>query len=73
VWRIRYNDGIYKIYEDFAPFNIHTFEETNVGWPHCKNGTTSYPKEGTRKLLRRKARSYRGMQPTCSGFGTGSL
>jgi hypothetical protein len=26
-----------------------------VGWPRCKNGTTSDPKEGTRKLfLRRK-------------------
>jgi hypothetical protein len=33
-----------------------TFKEINVGWPRCKNGTTSYPKEGTRKLFwRRKA------------------
>jgi hypothetical protein len=27
-------------------FNVHTFKDTNVGWPRCKNGTTSYPKEG---------------------------
>jgi hypothetical protein len=38
-----------------CPFqHIHTFKEINVGWT-CKNGTTSYPKEGTRKLFRRKA------------------
>jgi hypothetical protein len=27
------------------------FKEINVGWPSFKNGTTSYPKEGTRKLV----------------------
>jgi hypothetical protein len=39
-----------------GPFNIHTFKEFNMGWPHFKNGTSSYPKEDTRKLFwRRKA------------------
>jgi hypothetical protein len=54
-----------------------------VGWPRCKNGT-SYPKEGTRKLFLEEEgqwvdhetdgkMTYRRMQPSCSGFGTGRL
>jgi hypothetical protein len=33
------------------------FKDINVGWPDCKNETTSYPKEGTRKLFWRKKAS----------------
>jgi hypothetical protein len=55
VWKIRYNDDMYKMYKDVALSNIYNFKEINAGWPHCKNGTL-YPKEGTRKLFcRRKA------------------
>jgi hypothetical protein len=55
AWRIMYSDEIYKIYSGVY-LSTYTFKETNVGWARCKNGRTSYPKEGTRKMFcRRKA------------------
>jgi hypothetical protein len=49
VWRIRYNDEIYKMYKDVA---LSTY--IRLKRPCCKNGKTSYPKEGTRKLFWRR-------------------
>jgi hypothetical protein len=61
VWRIRYNDEIYKMYKDVALSTIHAFKDINVGWPR-KNGTTSYCKEGTRKLFWRRKASGKTMK-----------
>jgi hypothetical protein len=59
VWRIRYNDELYKMYKDMAlsPY-IHLKRLMWAGWgDHEIDGKMS----------------FRGMQPTCYGLGTGRM
>jgi hypothetical protein len=51
VWRNRYNEDIYKLFDDVA---LSTPEQTSVGWPHNKDGWVSYPPKSDGRIFWRK-------------------
>jgi hypothetical protein len=56
VWRIGYNDEIYKMYKDVALSTYIHLKSLMWAGHVVRMEKTSYPKEGTRKLFwRRKA------------------
>jgi hypothetical protein len=83
VWIIRYNDEIYKMYKDVA---LSTYIRLKgLMWVGHVVRMEQYriPKKVLRSCFGGGSQwgdheiegkmSYRGMQPTCSGFGTGRL
>jgi hypothetical protein len=79
VRRIRYNDEIYKMYKDVALSTYIRLQRLMWAGQIVRMEQHRIPKkvlgscfEGGRPVRRPRKISYRGMQPTCSGFGAGS-
>jgi hypothetical protein len=82
VWRIRYNDEICKMYKDVA-LSTYLHLKRLMWAGHVVRMEHCIPKTVQEAVLEEEVQSgdhetdgkmsYRGMQPTCSGIGSGRL
>jgi hypothetical protein len=83
VWRIRYSDELYKMYKD-VPLSVYIHLKKIMWAGHIvRMEQHRIPKKVLGSCFGEEGQwgdheidgkiPYRGMQPTCSGFGTGGL